>query len=34
MAETNEASSNFLPSDFTEDADRIKLIDGAILGPE
>lgn len=34
MAETKEASSNFLPGDFTEAANKIKLVEGAHFGPE
>ena len=34
MAETKEASSNFLPGDFTEAANKIKLVEGAQFGPE
>jgi len=34
MPETNEASSNFLPGDLTEAANKIKLVDGAHFGPE
>jgi len=34
MLETKEASSNFLPVDLTEAANRIKLVEGAHFGPE
>jgi len=34
MKPTDEASSNFLPIDFTTQSDRLKLVDGAKLGSE
>ena len=35
MQETEEACSNFLPGDWSSEKDsRIKLVDGATLGPE
>ena len=34
MKPTDEASSNFLPGDFTTQSDRLKLVDGAKLGSE